>query len=126
MTDFDTIRRITRYGTNWVTQLLQYRDGIFEIDAIARDPAGRVYLAASMSNGLLLGEPTFKLGYQSYGDRLVLSWPTISTNFLLETTPSLAGVPWVPWTNDISMVGENYVVTNILDAPEGYFRLRKP
>ncbi len=66
-----------------------------------------------------------RLSATPYGPDLVLSWPTNTTGFLLETTPHL---PAVNWTSALPMpvvVGDRNVVSNTMDGEEAFYRLKK-
>ncbi len=58
--------------------------------------------------------------------RVVVSWPTWATNYVVESRTNLSGTgPWTPVTDTLSIVGTNAVLTNRLTAPATFYRLRK-
>ena len=56
-------------------------------------------------------------------DKTVLSWPTLPSNAMLETSSNLVGGSWSPLTNNISIVGNNSVLTNNINRSSVFFRL---
>jgi hypothetical protein len=55
---------------------------------------------------------------------LVISWPASVTNSVLEMSTNLSDAAWNDVTNGIAVIGSNLVLTNGLDVPLAYFRLR--
>jgi hypothetical protein len=56
-----------------------------------------------------------------------LAWTTNAVGFLLESNnmpASIAG--WGVFTSNYFVLSTNYVVTNLLDDPVRFFRLRRP
>ena len=57
---------------------------------------------------------------------MILSWPTDSTGFTLQSTPNLTPpVTWLDVTNPPTVVGGQFTVTNTASAGAQFFRLRK-
>ena len=66
------------------------------------------------------------LGYGHRNNEIVLSWPTNSVGFALESTTNLPPTNWTPALPYSVVNGAQYVVTNSMtDVGRGY-RLRKP
>jgi len=59
-------------------------------------------------------------------DKILLSWATNGPNFLLEHTPSLTPVMWNTNSATVFRIGDKFVVTNTVTAPQLFFRLRGP
>ena len=61
------------------------------------------------------------------GNQLVLSWPLSANNFVLERSPTLSlSNNWTVVTNVPSVAEFQFSVTNFLDGPSEFYRLRKP
>ena len=58
--------------------------------------------------------------------RSLLSFPTNTSGYILEYTTNLAGGPWFPVSSPLSVVGGSNLLTNTLEAPAVFYRLRKP
>jgi probable HAF family extracellular repeat protein len=59
-------------------------------------------------------------------DKIVLSWATNGPNFLLEETSSLTSAMWSTNSATVFRIGDKFVVTNSVTAPQRFFRLRRP
>ena len=59
------------------------------------------------------------------GNNLVLSWPTNSPGFSLESTTVLPALRWSPISPPPSIVASNYVVTNALSSGAHFFHLKQ-
>lgn len=63
--------------------------------------------------------------FQLSSNKIILSWPTNSTGFTLETATSPSGGSWTAVSPGPSLVGTNYTATNDLSGLSKVFRLRK-
>jgi len=60
-------------------------------------------------------------------NQLVLFWPVSASGFGLETAGTVSpGAVWTPRTNGVVVVGDSFVLTNLLNAAAGFYRLHKP
>lgn len=135
-----TIRKITPTGTNWVVSTLAglagfsgSTDGVgtgarFGGPAgIALDSSANLYVADVNTHRIRLGGIAFALQASLSGSQLILSWPILASNFVLETSSAIdASAPWTPLSNGIVASGNTFVLTNSTDAPAAFFRLHKP
>jgi hypothetical protein len=60
------------------------------------------------------------------GMNLVLSWPTNTVGFSLESTTNLVSTNWIPGSPLPVIVGGNNVVTNTVGSEKMFYRLHKP
>jgi hypothetical protein len=126
-----SVRMLTRIDTNWVvTTVGGGGNGIFKFPwGITVDDHGVLYVTDNFNFTILRGEPyvpTLQYHYYYSDQLLALSWPLLSTGFVLEASSSLEiGATWSSITNGITAQGTNYVVTNDTSAVGSYFRLRK-
>ena len=59
--------------------------------------------------------------------QVVVSWPTNSTGYVLESCGSLGGnAGWAAVTPDPVIVGDSFFVTNAVEGDSRFYRLRKP
>jgi hypothetical protein len=137
-----TIRKITRVGTNWVTstaggtvEMSGSADGLgpnalFSApQAVAVDAKGRVYVADTQNNTVRVGVmaiPSLQVA-SAKNDQIILSWPDWATAFTLETSGKLlASNGWLPFTNEVITVGTNFSVTADVGVSNAFFRLSNP
>ena len=67
------------------------------------------------------------LSAQPAGNQLVLSWPLSASDFVLESSPTLAfSNVWTLVTNVPAVQDFQYSLTNSLNGPGNFYRLRKP
>ena len=67
------------------------------------------------------------LSAQPAGNQLVLSWPLSASDFVLETSPTLAfSNLWTVVTNIPAVQDFQYSLTNSFNGPGSFYRLRKP
>ena len=67
------------------------------------------------------------LSVQPAGNQLLLSWPLSASDFVLETSPTLAfSNVWTVVTNVPSVQEFQYSLTNAVNGPGSFYRLRKP
>ncbi len=78
------------------------------------------------SDGTVVLNQTFtKLGLAHTSSGAVLSWPSYTAGFMLESTESLAAPDWQRVPAPVSVMGDRYVVTNATTRPTQFFRLRR-
>ena len=134
-----TIRRITRVGTNWVVTTIGglagnsgSADGLgssarFHTPAgLAADPVGNLYVADMNNYTLRLGRPLYSLKIAPAVKAVALSWPLLASNFVLETTSMLyTNAAWAPVTEGVEISGDRFSITRPADIDSGFYRLRK-
>lgn len=138
----DTIRKVAPTGSSWVVSTLAglalqagTNDGTGTSarfngpSGIVVDKAGNLFVADSFNNtirkGMLASPPLPTLEILLSTNQVVLSWPIAASNFVLETTRTLDyGASWIALTNDIAILGSNYVLTNEIGVGPAFFRLR--
>jgi len=83
-----------------------------------------IYSFMAGSNAVVVDVPP-TLNWARTGSNLLLSWPTNHVGFILEQADSL---PAATWTNAPApaLLGDQYIVTNTLEATQRFYRLRKP
>jgi hypothetical protein len=64
------------------------------------------------------------LGIALAGDQVVLCWPALGSNFVLQTATNLSTGSWSNITDGIATSGTNYVFTNDITCQAAYFRLQ--
>jgi hypothetical protein len=69
--------------------------------------------------------PVAELTVRRTDGDLVLSWPTLVSGYTLESTPSLAPASWATVTNAPVVLGLEYVLTNMIEATNRFYRLVK-
>ena len=75
--------------------------------------------------GPIVNKPSLRTSFS--GQNLVLSWPSLATGVVLQTSSTLApGANWRSLTNGIGIVGSDFVYTNQTTSVSGFFRLLKP
>lgn len=71
--------------------------------------------------------PRPALSIQMLPGAVRLAWPTNAVGFLLESNNTLAAASgWGVFTSNYFILDTNYVITNFLDDPIQFFRLRRP
>ena len=135
----DTIQKITPAGVvsnvgGVGGDVLATNDGLgsdvrfYYPHGVAVDAAGKLYVADSLHFTIRVGaliRPSLALDPRT--GRIILSWPTIVSNLVLEASSTLApGAVWTPQTNGVVTVGDRFVLTNTPDAPAQFYRLRAP
>lgn len=135
-----TLRKISASGTNWIVTTvagLASNAGNstgtgtvarFNFPAgLAMDGAGHLYVADSGNNIIRTTRtvsPTLQI--VSAGSQFVLSWPTSSPGFTLETSPTVGpGAIWTPLATGVVISGDNFFRTNVTGSTV-FYRLRKP
>ncbi len=134
-----TLRQIVPVGTNWVTTTTGglagskgVADGIggdarFNRPfAVAVDSAGNLLVADTSNYAIRLGMPAFSLQAFASQAQIVLSWPTAASNYVLETSASFdPDSQWTALTSGVAIRGDTFVVTNQIEVPAAFFRLRR-
>jgi hypothetical protein len=69
--------------------------------------------------------PAPSMGIALAGDQVVVSWPTLASNYVLQSTTDLATGRWSNITNGITITGTNYVFTNSMSGQAGFFRIQE-
>ena len=132
------IRRIRSVGTNWIVTTLGgfpgssgTTDGTgaaarFDTPrAIAVDTNGDLFVADFAAAVIRFGKFIPSLQFTRSADQLVLQWPMLATNYVLETSGSLnTNANWSPASPPVAF-GEDFVSTNALYGTNSFFRLRK-
>ncbi len=100
-------------------------------DALSTQPVvimDELRIGASWASVTPPGAPSSPLLTASHaGGKIVLSWPTNSLGFTLETVANMPSSNlWTAVTTPVVIVGNQYVVTNNTTAATAYFRLRWP
>jgi len=65
------------------------------------------------------------LGIERAGNQVVLSWPALTSNYVLQATADLSSGSWRTITNGIANNGASFVFTNIIGSQTAYFRLQE-
>jgi hypothetical protein len=65
------------------------------------------------------------LGIAPVGDQVVISWPALGSNYILQATSDLSTGNWSTITSGITTNGTGYVFTNTVSSQAGYFRLKQ-
>ncbi len=135
-----TLRKVSPSGTNWVVTTVAGLSGTagttngagnsarFYFPAgVAVDGLGYVYvadMANNMARTTRVVPPT--LQFITVGNQLVLSWPVSAEGFVLEQSATMgSSAAWLPATNGVAALGDNFVRTNSLMGT-AYYRLRFP
>ncbi len=135
----NTVRRLTRSGTNWVVSTIGGTPGVsgtadggdanarfMNLQAIAVDSAGNLYVADADANTIRLGRPTPRLQAQVSAHSLLLHWTALAPEYVLETTSSFSGGSgWTTITNGLWTNANLVSFTNTLDGICGFYRLRR-
>ncbi len=135
----NTVRTLTRSGTNWVVSTIGGTPGVpgtadgegasarfMNLQAIAVDPAGDLFVADADANTIRLGRPEPRLKANASGQSLRLSWTALAPEYVLETTRSFSGAAdWIAVTNGLWTNANMVSYTNTLDGICGFYRLRR-
>ncbi len=135
----NTVRRLTRSGSNWIVSTIGGMPGVsgtadgeganarfMNLQAIAVDPAGNLYVADADANTIRLGRPTPRLQAKVSAHSLILNWTALDPEYVLETTSSFSsGTEWTTVTNGLRTNANMVSFTNTLDGICGFYRLRR-
>jgi uncharacterized repeat protein (TIGR03803 family) len=110
-------------------------DGRAPMSGLIQGPDGCFY--GSTSSGgtgrggtiykLTLNNATPTLNITGTKAQVILTWPDTASEFILETSDRLGPYAhWIPWTMGFSLSSGFCILTNQVNSPSGFFRLRKP
>lgn len=126
-----TIFRLTPGGI--VTSVFSFTtvpNGISPLAGLAQGDDGNLYGATySGGNGIgaiyrLVISPFLTL--KQSGDKALLSWTTNAVGFLLQSSTNLnSSLNWVNTTNPVSVLDNEFVVTNDISGESRFYRLKK-
>ena len=101
------------------------------MESVAIQPDGKVWVGGEVNAfagvaryklARLDGDPMLHTAVA--GNQIVVSWPASYTNFTLQQTRTLSPAPvWTPSTNPVVFSAGQYVVTNLTDGANAFFRL---
>jgi DNA-binding beta-propeller fold protein YncE len=96
---------------------------------IAVSPAGTLLVADYSNSTIREGAPPVlpvpDLQILISSGQVVLSWPAWASNYTLESSPFLNETSvWLAVTNDITLAGERFALTNSMDTVSAFYRLR--
>jgi hypothetical protein len=77
------------------------------------------------ANNIALWHIPHALEVKRQGHTATLSWPATGTNFVLEAKENVADTNWTVVSTNPSIVGDQCRVTNQIDSPARFFRLRR-
>jgi hypothetical protein len=118
----DTYPTGSQYGFNW--EFSTPTKGTLVWNGTASWMGGHFW-SLSVSNLTLF--PLAQLSITRVGTAAVqASWRTNFSDLVLESAPSLPAADWSPVTNAVTPAGNRYSVTLDMDAPQRFYRLRKP
>jgi len=140
----NTIRKLTAGPTDWTVTTLAGQalkagstDGVGANALFSRpwgiavDSADNVFVAdygnstIRAGTALVLEAPVLQILRSA--DMVVLSWPVWASNYVLEATSSLEpSAAWVVLTNSVLMPDNKLGLTNTLNSPMLFYRLRQP
>ncbi len=99
---------------------------------IAVDQAGCLYVVDAANNCIVKGVPIsvapelpVVLEYARYATNFVLRWSTNALGFALEYSTNLPATSWTPVAFPPVIVGDKFVVTNVITDARRFYRLRK-
>lgn len=136
-----TLRKLSASGTNWGVTTVAGLAGTagsangtgsnarFEFPAgLTADTAGYLYIADAGNNELRTTRvvPPI-LNHYAFTGGLLLSWPVAASGFVLEGTDSLLpGAVWIPKTNGVVTLGDEFVIAFGATNSAAFYRLRGP
>jgi len=96
---------------------------------IAVGPAGTLFVADYSNSTIREGSPPVlpipDLQIFISSGQVVLTWPAWASNYSLETSPVVNETsPWLAVTNDITLAGERFALTNPVGTVSAFYRLR--
>jgi len=134
-----TIRKMTRVGTNWVVTTVAGQVGVTGstdgigtnalfnyAQGIALDGAGNIYVADTHNSTVRIGRlmiPTLQIA-PSGRNKVILTWPGWATGFTLETSGKLSSdATWTPLSNGVVTSSNNFLLTNNVGPSNAFYRL---
>jgi hypothetical protein len=131
-----TIRRIAPDGT---VKTVAGRAGIpgnsngrgseatfFRPRGITLDPQGNLFVVDTANQTIRIGRPDPALQASAANGRMILSWPSWTTSYQLESSPALPATNWSSVVLSPVVIGDRNFLTNALTEPALFFRLRSP
>jgi len=91
---------------------------------LALDPQGNLFVVDTGNHTIRIGRPDPELQASRSSGQIVLSWPSWTTDFQLESSTDLPGSNWIPVLTTPTTLGERNFLTNSATAPAQFFRLR--
>jgi sugar lactone lactonase YvrE len=117
-------------GTEGATDGICSRAQFTFPSGLAANTEGTIFVADTFAHtirqirGAVVLPPVLKV--RCVADQLILSWPLSAAPFVLETSPTASpSGPWTPLTAGMDISGTRFVLTNALEAPASFFRLRE-
>jgi sugar lactone lactonase YvrE len=135
----DAVRVLTASDTNWIVSTVGGLAGFpgntdgpgssarFDYPyGVAIDSGGNLLVADTHNHTLRYGRPGFYLQAVGSSGQVIVSWPLAASNYLLETSSSLA--PGALWSTQggITVSGNSFVKTNPIGSGPAFFRLHAP
>jgi hypothetical protein len=137
VTDFDTIRRISPVGLDWVVTTVGglstnagNADGLassarfYSPSGISADSEGNLYVSDTYNDTIRFGELVPALNIAVSGNQAFLSWPVTPSSYVLESTSDLSAPSWGPVNASASTNNNVITVTDNL-ASGMFYRLRQ-
>jgi hypothetical protein len=131
---------LTHIGQDWIVTTLAGSPGVAGSSdgigsqalfkhpyGIAVDPDGTLFVADTDNNTIRMGRLAIpSLGINIASNQVVLNWPSWANNYVLEmaSTPILTSA-WTTLTNGVAVSGDTFFLTNALDSPAAFYRLRE-
>ena len=126
---FGSVRKIGHEGTNWVvTTIAGPNDGNFKWpQGITIDPDGTVYVVDHEKNVIRKGVPFVPvLQCTRIGQQVQLSWSSMATNYVLETSTGLGpNASWKALTETPVATGSIFQLSYPISDPTRFYRLRE-
>jgi sugar lactone lactonase YvrE len=91
---------------------------------LALDRQGNLFVVDTGNHTIRIGRPDPALQALRSSGRIVLSWPSWTTDYQVESSTNLPGSNWVPLLTTPTTVGERNFLTNSADGRAQFFRLR--
>jgi hypothetical protein len=67
--------------------------------------------------------PLTSMGITTAGNKILHSWPTSASDYVLQSIANLSSGSWSNVTTGITIVGANYVFTSTMNGKAAFFRL---
>jgi sugar lactone lactonase YvrE len=93
---------------------------------LALDPRGNLFVVDTANQTIRIGRPDPVLQATLANGQMVLSWPSWTTNYQLESSASLPATNWTPISRPPAVLGDRNFLTNSPVEPALFFRLRSP